>query len=319
MVGDGRSEDEKPLRARIPASIGSRGRRFARDAVLPDVDRKVAELAHAVEGDPSFSARLVPLPTDDDTYWTVPAVERRGFDPEVLPPEALRRVGQDFLSGGRQNVASMVEILARHGCDVRAADGILDFGCGVGRMIRWLAEEAEAQPVWGVDIEVPAIRWAQQHLSPPFNFSTCTTLPHLPFEDRTFGLVYAGSVFSHIEDLADAWLLELRRITRPGGHLYLTVHVQTTIKDWMTNVPHDQMSGRIRERPDLFEHLGTEHAAIGHRAGGNVFYDLAYVDWLCSQWFDVVAIAQKAWFNQTAMVLRRPLLDGARGAADGRT
>ena len=242
MVGDGRSEDEKPLRARIPASIGSRGRRFARDAVLPDVDRKVAELAHAVEGDPSFSARLVPLPTDDDTYWTVPAVERRGLDPEVLPPEALRRVGQDFLSGGRQNVASMVEILARHGCDVRAADGILDFGCGVGRMIRWLAEEAEAQPVWGVDIEVPAIRWAQQHLSPPFNFSTCTTLPHLPFEDRTFGLVYAGSVFSHIEDLADAWLLELRRITRPGGHLYLTVHVQTTIKAVVAPVPYSEVA-----------------------------------------------------------------------------
>jgi hypothetical protein len=30
-------------------------------------------------------------------------------------------------------------------------------------------------------------------------------------------------VFTHIDDLADAWLLELKRILRPGGRLYITV------------------------------------------------------------------------------------------------
>jgi SAM-dependent methyltransferase len=60
-------------------------------------------------------------------------------------------------------------------------------------------------------------------------FCTTTTAPHLPFEDGYFDLIYAGSVFTHIADLADAWFLELKRIVRPGGRLYITVHDKHTI------------------------------------------------------------------------------------------
>lgn len=82
----------------------------------------------------------------------------------------------------------------------------------------------------GVDIAGSPIVWCQQHLQPPFKFVTTTSLPHLPFEDRHFDLVYAGSVFTHIADLADAWLLELRRIVRPGGIVFLTVHDNSFIE-----------------------------------------------------------------------------------------
>jgi ubiquinone/menaquinone biosynthesis C-methylase UbiE len=61
-------------------------------------------------------------------------------------------------------------------------------------------------------------------LGPPFNFAAVTTSPHLPFEDGYFNLICCGSVFTHIVDLADAWLLELKRIARPGAKLYVTVH-----------------------------------------------------------------------------------------------
>jgi ubiquinone/menaquinone biosynthesis C-methylase UbiE len=46
-----------------------------------------------------------------------------------------------------------------------------------------------------------------------------TILPHLPFEDRSFDVVYAGSVFTHIDDLAQTWFLELRRVLHAGGML----------------------------------------------------------------------------------------------------
>ena len=49
------------------------------------------------------------------------------------------------------------------------------------------------------------------------NFATVTTAPHLPFADGYFDFAYCSSVFTHISDLADAWLLELRRIVRSGG------------------------------------------------------------------------------------------------------
>jgi ubiquinone/menaquinone biosynthesis C-methylase UbiE len=111
----------------------------------------------------------------------------------------------------------MKKILGSVGFRIQDGNRVLDLGCASGRMIRWLNDFAEQCKIWGVDISAEHIIWCQQRLSPPFNFATITTAPHLPFEDRYFDLIFAGSVFTHIADLADAWLLELKRIVKPGG------------------------------------------------------------------------------------------------------
>lgn len=152
-----------------------------------------------------------------------------GETPETLlvPPQHLwLGYGQNaeaYLDSGKRHVEAMRALLSQHGWT--SGGRVLDFGCGAGRMTRWLLADAKIAEIWGTDISAEHITWCKQHLS-PFHFVTTTTLPHLPFEDHTFGLIYAGSVFSHIDDLADAWLLELRRITQPGGFLYLTFAVR---------------------------------------------------------------------------------------------
>lgn len=85
-------------------------------------------------------------------------------------------------------------------------------------MIRWLTKEAKAGEVWGVDIAGSHILWCQQNLPAPFKFATTTSFPHLPFEDNYFDLIYAGSVFTHIADLAESWLLELRQSSSLAGN-----------------------------------------------------------------------------------------------------
>jgi SAM-dependent methyltransferase len=131
---------------------------------------------------------------------------------------------ENFLSSGKVDVEKMKKILGSVGFRIQDGNRVLDLGCASGRMIRWLNGFAEQCEIWGVDISAEHIIWCQQHLSPPFNFAAVTTSPHLPFEDGYFDLIYCGSVFTHIADLADAWLLELKRIARPGGKLYVTVH-----------------------------------------------------------------------------------------------
>ena len=125
-----------------------------------------------------------------------------------VPPESLCLVYaesvKDFLESGQRLVKSMRQILKESGFVFEPGSRILDFGCGAGRMIRWLKDVASLCEVWGVDIRMESILWCQQNLSPPFKFATITTTPHLPFEDRTFDLICAGSVFTHIDDLADA-------------------------------------------------------------------------------------------------------------------
>ncbi len=120
----------------------------------------------------------------------------------------------------------------RHGIGVLLAPGdrVLDFGCAAGRMLRYFGGVADRNEVWGVDIRAEHIAWCQEHLSPPFRFATTTTHPHLPFEDNSFRFIYACSVFTHIGDLEDTWLLELRRVLRPGGRLFATVHDNHTIE-----------------------------------------------------------------------------------------
>lgn len=290
------------MRARARSVLSARPRR----PEVPSEPAPSSEDTPTPSADASVSARHVPLDTDAEGFWTVDAFAADGFDPAAVPPVSLRRVGQDFLEDGRAHVEQMAENLRRYGCEIDQAGGILDFGCGVGRMMRWLVDLADHQPVWGVDIEVAAIRWAQQHMTPPFHFSTCTTAPHLPFEDRTFGLIYAGSVFSHIEELADAWLLELRRITRPGGYLYLTIHDRASVHVWLSEVPDDPRTAQIQRRPDLFEGLGRRYAVIGHRPDGDVFYDTTYLAGLWGDWFEVLGLVEGAWNNQTAVILRRP-------------
>jgi SAM-dependent methyltransferase len=54
-------------------------------------------------------------------------------------------------------------------------------------------------------------------------------VPHLPFEDRSFGLIYCGSLFTHIDDLAESWFLELHRILRPGGRLYFSINDRAAV------------------------------------------------------------------------------------------
>lgn len=99
---------------------------------------------------------------------------------------------------------------------------VLDFGCGCGRVTRYWAEHRAA--VAGSDVSADAIGWCRRNL--PFgHFETNGLAPPLAFEDASFDLVYALSVFTHLTaDLQSAWRDELHRVLRPGGCLLLTTH-----------------------------------------------------------------------------------------------
>jgi SAM-dependent methyltransferase len=158
-----------------------------------------------------------------------------------IPPQALwlgyAKTPERYLAVGRDSIRKMKEILEASGFSLGQGSRVLDFGCASGIMMRWLYDFTRTGEVWGVDILGDYVVWCQQHLSPPFKFVTNTSYPHLPFEDHYFDLIYAGSVFTHISDLAEAWLLELKRILRPGGRLYVTVHDNTTIRKWLDRRP----------------------------------------------------------------------------------
>ena len=67
----------------------------------------------------------------------------------------------------------------------------LDFGCGIGRVIRHFAKEAEVGEFWGCDIDGTSMLWNTENLAPPFRFFQLSDFPTIPLESSSFDLVYA--------------------------------------------------------------------------------------------------------------------------------
>jgi SAM-dependent methyltransferase len=122
-----------------------------------------------------------------------------------------------FLRSGR----AAYDAIAVH-VPLAGLGSVLDFGCGCGRVARYWAEFAGT--VYGSDLDRPAVDWCRRNLSFA-RFEVNGLEPPLAFEDGSFDLVYALSVFTHLtEPLQLAWRDELRRVLRPGGLLLLTTH-----------------------------------------------------------------------------------------------
>ena len=157
----------------------------------------------------------------------------RGAEPAAtdglpLPPARLimRVAGTPdvawFLESGRLAADSIRTALA--GADTRIEDAraILDFGCGCGRVVRnW---RGVSGTVAGSDLSGEAIEWCRDNLGFA-RFETNALAPPLAFENESFDVVYALSVFTHLPEAMQLdWIDELARVTEPGAHVILTTH-----------------------------------------------------------------------------------------------
>lgn len=236
--------------------------------------------------------------------------EKCEFDLPIPPQELWLGYGKNSLEylHGKEQVAKMIAILKSDGFDISTMKRVMDFGCGAGRMVRWLKPYSEEAEIWGIDISADHITWAINNLSPPFNFATTTTVPHLPFEERYFDLIYAGSVFTHIDDLVEAWLLELRRILRSRGCIYITIQDKNSIEVLKTSKYYKDiwLKKYVEENP-IFRSAGNNFDKIVGLRGtrSQVFYDQEYFKKIAGRIFEVVAMHEEAYGFQTGVVLRK--------------
>lgn len=119
-------------------------------------------------------------------------------------------------------------------------DAVFDFGCGCGRIARQLIQQIpQPQRYLGIDLHRGMVEWCHRNLTlraPRFEFvhhdvfhvslnpgaGKPMTLP-FPAPDRSFSLVEATSVFTHlVQSQAEHYLGEVARILRPAGILHST-------------------------------------------------------------------------------------------------
>jgi SAM-dependent methyltransferase len=230
-----------------------------------------------------------------------------------IPPQDLWEdyglTPDSYVASGRADVETMLAVLEAGEANLKEIHRVLDLGCAAGRMLR--AFPRDGRELWGVDISAPHIAWCEANLSPPMQFATTTTLPHLPFEDGTFDLVWCGSVFTHISDLAMAWLLELRRVTARKGWAYITIHTKQTVELLQTKFLDDPLNGPFArsilsvDEVRGFPRSDAARVVVGVDPYSQVFYDAKTLVTRWSSVFDVISTTEGAHDHQAALLLRK--------------
>jgi SAM-dependent methyltransferase len=215
-----------------------------------------------------------------DVFWRELRYVREGeADGVPLPPPGLVfdviacRWRAVYLDSGERIVESMVGTLRRAGVEPMRLESILDFGCGCGRLIRQVRKHTDAA-LLGCDYNARLANWCLVNL--PFGtFTTNTLAPPLPYDDASFDYVYARSVFTHLDhDLQHAWIAEMRRIIKPGGWLYVTMH-------------GEQLAARLAPPDREIFDAGGLVVAYPMLEGENLCSTYANREWVCAAFGDV--------------------------------
>ena len=188
---------------------------------------------------------------------------------------------EDFVRVGLELANSVLGAASSAGLDLRSAK-ILDFGCGCGRVARHVIEAVPSATLFGVDVDSGAVRWCSKNLKG--NFSVVSSATPTFFRSESFDLIYAVSVFTHLdEDSQDRWLAEIRRLLKPEGIFIASTH-------------HPVLTF---ERPDLSE---TQHKVLANGflfapGGGppnedSAFHSPEYLNRHWSGWFRLAAYNQ---------------------------
>ncbi len=125
---------------------------------------------------------------------------------------------------GCSNARKIADAVRRHtGQDIETRRRVLDWGCGSGRLLRYL-DRVPAGALTGVDVDADNIAWCRAHL--PFAaFESIPLHPPTAFASRTFDTIVGISIFTHLtEAVQHEWLAELHRIATPDAVLLMTIH-----------------------------------------------------------------------------------------------
>lgn len=249
------------------------------------------------------AARLRPMLEDPDNVARI----KRDTMPIPVPRQRIGYYGNDHLAYWLSGLSDLRWLRKRLG--ENAAGPVLDFGAASGRVARHWAMEPEAFAVTACDTTERLVNWLDAHAGGRINAICNDIAPPLSVPDGTFGLVYAYSVFTHIFELEDAWLAELRRVTRPGAHLALTIHSEATwdaiptlkfrIKDKLEQIP---AYVALRESGAVMpDRLHFEHEQVHY-----VFYSTRHIHTAWGRYFEIVEIVHNAHNYQSMVIMRRP-------------
>ena len=196
---------------------------------------------------------------------------------------------------------------------------LLDVGCSTGRFLRHVCAFAESEfDIYGADFCHQNIDWLSRHLPQKIRAFMNTAIPHLPFPDHYFDVITGFSFMPHLGHLEDAWLPELRRITKRNGLMYLTIANEST---WLDSINRESTLASMLRSNDIpgnkqMERESFEQEFLGSRFVRQTSTDPVYNCYVWhknshirsawSRYVDVRRIIDFAHLRHQAVVLATP-------------
>ncbi len=155
---------------------------------------------------------------ETEPHWSVITSER-------FHQSRIQETKDEFYNSGRQHVELLFQTMERNNIDHTAFRSCLEYGCGLGRVTRWLAERFEN--VYGYDISRAHLQGAENHLA------NCglrnVTLRHIRnvediFQLQEADLIYSLIVLQHNPPPVIRMIVrEFLRALKPGGVAFFQV------------------------------------------------------------------------------------------------
>jgi ubiquinone/menaquinone biosynthesis C-methylase UbiE len=225
-----------------------------------------------------------------------------------IPPPMLRyRVHgaldeASYSHVGRIAASHIVDALRRHGVD--AAPTVLDFACGPGRIAAEIRTMLPSCRLYGTDTDLEAIGWATKNLAHIATFSANAASPPTRFEGASFDVVYAISLFTHLDEASQlAWLQELARVTKAGGIVLATVHGSVTRSSCTRSELKELSATGIAYRMDRRGRLKLDGLPDAYQT---TFHAREYVERVWQRFFHVIEYVEGGLGDHQDLVVLRP-------------
>lgn len=192
----------------------------------------------------------------------------------------------------------------------RRAGRVLDFGGATGRVARHFYSQDDFAEVMICDVNINNVDWVIEHFPSGVGAFKNGALPALPIPDQYFDIVTAFSVFTHMSEYELAWLYELRRILKPNGFLYATVHNDDTWNilpsTWVYNtlMLSEAFQEAYKPQSKLKERLIFEYSTESVY-NCNAFHPNSYIHRVWGRIFKVERITPICHSYQSAVLLRK--------------
>ncbi|MGH2869265.1 MAG: class I SAM-dependent methyltransferase [Solirubrobacteraceae bacterium] len=270
---------------------------------LAEIDRACAE-----SGSPERYALFREL---DDDLWALLLTREYELYPHIrallpaMPEPALQEMwnGRSGLALASQSKAFYVKLrdrYERHGARPLDTASVLDFGCGWGRLTRYLARDVTPGRLYGCDPSEGILDACRASRVPATLARSDFRPRELPFDNR-FDLAFAFSVFTHLSEAEhERCLRVLHAALEPGGVLIATIRPPAYLHSCpaMHRV-RDALGSDDAAALATPRYLFAPHAAVavhpqyggeGEMDYGETVITMAYVRQRWSEWFELLEV-----------------------------